>query len=44
MWSGNIGVRLASGELFDYGEVLAMMRTVRREMFLTRSRLALADA
>jgi hypothetical protein len=44
VWSGNIGVRQPSGELFDYGEVLAMMRTVRREMFLTRSRLALTDA
>jgi hypothetical protein len=44
VWSGNIGVRLKSGELFEYGEVLAIMRTVWREMFLTRSRLELTDA
>jgi hypothetical protein len=44
VWSGDIGVRLNSGEFFEYGEVLAMMRTVWRETFLTRSQLELTNA
>jgi hypothetical protein len=44
VWTGNIGARLPSGDLFDYAEVLAMMRTVHREMRLTKSRLELTIA
>ena len=44
VWTGNIGVRLPGGELFEYAEVLAMMRTVWCETFLTNSRLELMDA
>ncbi|HXG79489.1 MAG TPA: hypothetical protein VNJ31_09160 [Methyloceanibacter sp.] len=43
VWTGDIGTRLPNGELYDYGEVLAMMRTVWRETFLTRSRLELTE-
>jgi hypothetical protein len=44
VWTGNIGARLPSGEIFEYAEVLAMMRTVWREAFLTKARLELAEA
>jgi len=44
VWTGHIGQQLANGELYDYAEVLAMMRAVWREMFLTRARLELTEA
>jgi hypothetical protein len=44
VWTGNIGARLPSGEIFDYAEVLAMMRAVRREALLPKEGLELADA
>jgi hypothetical protein len=44
VWTGDIGMRLPNGELYDYSEVLAMMKTVWREMFLTRSPLELTEA
>ena len=43
VWTGSIGIRLPSGELFEYVEVLAMMRTVWRETFLTNARLELTN-
>jgi hypothetical protein len=44
VWTGDIGARLPSGEIYAYDEVLAMMRTVWREMFLTRAPLELTEA
>jgi hypothetical protein len=44
VWTGNIVTRLPSGDLFDYAEVLAMMRMVQREMFRANSRLELTVA
>jgi hypothetical protein len=44
VWTGNIGVRLPGGQLFEYAEVFAMMRSAWRETFLTNSRLELTDA
>ena len=44
VWTGDLGRRLPSGEVFDYAEVLTMMRTVWREMFLSRARLEPVDA
>ena len=43
VWTGNIGMRLAgSGEIFEYADVLTMMRTIWRETF--RARLNLVEA
>ena len=44
VWTGNIGVRLPGGELYEYADVLAMMKTIWREIFLSRSPQRLVDA
>lgn len=44
IYSGNIGCRLESGEVFDYGEVLEMMKTVWREVFLINAELETVEA
>jgi hypothetical protein len=45
-WCGRAisAFRLPGGQLFEYAEVFAMMRSAWRETFLTNSRLELTDA
>ncbi len=38
IWTGNIGALLPGGERYEYADVLAMMKTVWREINLARSR------
>ena len=45
VWTGEIGRKLPSGEVYRYGDVLDMMRTVWREScFRIRPRLEPMDA
>jgi hypothetical protein len=44
VYTGNIACRLKSGEAFDYGEVLAMMKTVWRETCVTGAELQKVEA
>ena len=44
IYSGNIGCRLESSEVIDYGEVLEMMKTVWREVFLINAELETVEA
>ena len=44
IYTGRIGDRLETGELFEYAEVLRIMRRLWREMSLTEFRVELIDA
>ena len=44
VWTGNIDVVLPGGERYEYGDVLVMMKTVWREILLSRSPRKLVDA